>query len=92
MEFETPRGWQHLVDGVKEEGAKRGFTIYDIKEVFGGLRLYLMHLEGKVDLEMEEEIQRVEDISYKTCRECGGYVDHVKNIGGKLRAICISCL
>ena len=47
------------------------FTLLDIKEKFGGLRIYYGSLPDVVFYDVEAAVVEAENQSYSTCEECG---------------------
>ena len=64
-----PKGWVELVDGLCDQIHAKGvkINVQQIKEKFGGLRFYYT---GGTD-EIDELVAHTENLSYKTCQECG---------------------
>jgi len=79
MILECGSGWFKLIDrllyDIDKVGKETGktVTVSQIKEKFGGLRIYL----SKRDKEIQDLIDVAEEISFHTCEQCGKY--------GKLR-------
>jgi hypothetical protein len=74
--IECAKGWAKLYEPVIELAALHGVEIFQIKEKFGGLRIYV----GNVDYKhtnpayaktLDAIIRAVENASYHTCEECG---------------------
>ena len=60
-------GWNKLVDPIIELCKSSGVHIIQIKEKFGGLRIYVDDPTPAVEVEIRE----AENQSYKTCEVCG---------------------
>lgn len=62
-----------FVELIEESGLKKPVKVGQIKEKFGGLRVYLNHVELPRDLAnaMYKEVSLAEGVSLKTCEECG---------------------
>lgn len=80
-------GWRDLVDEAfdlieKEEGV----TVAQVKEKFGGLRIYT---DGASEF-LQEKLFEIENQSYHTCEDCGVPAES-KRLGGWIRTICDSC-
>lgn len=68
-------GWIPIVRSVLEVLDKAGFTIFQLKEKFGGLRIYVdapPDATAAVKAEISALIHAAENASYKTCDLCGG--------------------
>lgn len=68
--FETPEGWDCLINQLLadiEPHKPKNFKFVQIKEKFGGLRVYTQNSS----LEIEDIIQDYEHISYYVCSKCG---------------------
>ena len=67
--YECDKGWHHLIEEtiakIKEIDPDIQFT--QIKEKFGGLRIYV----GRASEETYDVIAEAEQKSYKTCEVCG---------------------
>jgi hypothetical protein len=96
----TGKGWFKLVKPVLEAVDKynRDFKeniyndnkikIVDIKEKFGGLRIYLSYYLP----ELEILIDKVEELSYKTCEGCGTMNNVIiEQTNGWYKTLCDSC-
>jgi hypothetical protein len=79
------KGWERLVRRVYNAKEGMGITvgIIQVKEKFGGLRIYTDYY----DSELEQVIQEVGKESLKTCEECGAPAGLVKR-GGWFRTLC----
>jgi hypothetical protein len=62
-------GWANLVKEVFSSKERFGnpVKIIQVKEKFGGLRIYTDYVHNELD----EVIREVEDKSYRTCETCG---------------------
>lgn len=73
---ECGEGWKKLYQPIIDYVTKYNETnedkieIHQIKEKFGGLRIYL----SKYNEEVRQMIDDAEEISYNTCEECGKYI------------------
>lgn len=70
--FECGDGWESLVREALEVLSTHGCVALQIKEKFGGLRVYYLPHSA----EASEKLYEIEDRSVKTCDVCG--------IGGKI--------
>ena len=66
---ECGEGWRQLIDPLLLELDRRGGEIYQIKEKFGGLRFY--YGNSNQDEGFYQQVCKAEELSYKTCEECG---------------------
>jgi len=73
-----------LIAAMPSEQQERCYA-HQIKEKFGGLRVYL---STETD-EMDDLISKAEDLSYKTCETCGE--DGECNTEGWLITLCEKC-
>lgn len=93
--IECGKGWNKLItpildyidiynSGQKEENK---IQVYQIKEKFGGLRIYV----SNTTKELDKMIKEAEDQSYKVCEYCGS-TDNVKQAGkGWIKTLCEKC-
>lgn len=67
------KGWEPLVIDLhhKLREIDPDYQIVQIKEKFGGLRYYTRQTLGVFD-EFRDLINEAEELSFKTCEECGG--------------------
>lgn len=76
---ETAEGWDALVEDFIQEMNEaacafrnKSITIIDIKEKFGGLRIYVDYdLPSEQISELERIVSKYEHLSLKTCSYCG---------------------
>ncbi len=76
---ETAEGWDALVEDFIEEMNEaaanfksKSITIIDIKEKFGGLRIYVdYNLPSEQISDLEKIVSKYEHLSLKTCSYCG---------------------
>jgi len=95
--FECGDGWydilEQLLDHIdthfkhKYKGVPEGFCIAQIKEKFGGLRVYV---DGGDDV-VHELIRFTETLSYKTCEFCGSN-QNVQQSKGWIITACQHCI
>ena len=83
--FSIDNGWFKIIDELLEKIQSYNIKIIDIKEKFGGLRVYTT----PYDEEAQEIINYYESLSYDTCERCG-------NVGesrptGWIRTLCDRC-
>lgn len=82
---EVGSGWSALIDEVYDN-LPEGVTVYQVKEKFGGLRVYA----GPSSEELENLLVRAENKSYTTCESCGG-LGGIRSINSWVRVLCKSC-
>ena len=73
------KGWEHLVRRVYNAKEGMGITvgIIQVKEKYGGLRIYTDYYES----ELEKVIEEVGKESLKTCEDCGAPAGLVRKGG-----------
>ena len=91
----TGNGWYHLIDGLcaqlqretDQDGAPQ-IIATQVKEKFGGLRVYVGTSEGKYEA-VENAISLAEGLSFRTCEKCG----EPGSPGGKgwVKTLCDEC-
>ena len=85
--FGCGEGWKSLVDPVMELVDKtEGVHIHQVKEKFGGLRIYI----GSGPEEVFNLIDAMEKESYKTCEYCGTK-ENVTSEGSWVKTLCGKC-
>ena len=98
--YECSKGWHPIIedafdemssiirdmDAVSRAYMHDNFRILQVKEKYGGLRIYV---SAETD-EIADIIKRAEDRAYRTCEECGEY--GVMTIrGGWYQTLCEPC-
>jgi ribosomal protein L37AE/L43A len=76
--IECGDGWKKLYEPIieyieeynKDKKEEDKIEIYQIKEKFGSIRIYLSHYND----ELRQMIDDAEEQSYYTCEECGKYI------------------
>lgn len=76
------KGWESLVQPLLAMAAEQGAEVLQVKEKFGGLRIYVDGGNEKLQAAIEE----AEKKSYRTCEECGQ--SGTTREGGWLRTLC----
>jgi len=97
--FDCGRGWYPLIDKFCQElkelleskypsykTGKPSFEITQIKEKYGSLRIYTNFTNDDI----EALIEKYEDLSLKTCEECGRK-GSPRNIKGLIYTLCNKC-
>lgn len=79
--IECDSGWFQLIDELSEELNEKAkqyapgtISVVQIKEKFGGLRYYVNYTDGLPEediFDIEQIICRYENLSHKTCQQCG---------------------
>ena len=96
QEWECGTGWYNLYQPIVDEinsineslPEEEKIRIYQIKEKFGGLRIYVSHSNPFLDAKIEE----AENRSYKTCEQCGATNDTgLLYVGGWIYNCCRDC-
>ena len=88
--FECEEGWHPLI---KDALAKiealgiAGLEVHQVKEKFGGLRIYL----SSYDERAEAIIRAAEQEAHETCEACGSKEKVKLRSGGWLRTLCEKC-
>lgn len=89
--IECGNGWLGLLYNMATELSRLNCSVefLQIKEKFGGLRVYI-HVEGK-DADLAYELEdKYEKLSYKYCEMCGT-TDNVTVEGSWIKTLCKSC-
>jgi hypothetical protein len=91
--YECGDGWKPIIDNVLNEiikynlKNKEKIIVTQIKEKFGGLRIYtnfsIDYIDALIDVAEEE--------SYKTCEKCGSKVNITTNTTGWYKTLCDNC-
>lgn len=81
-------GWHELLDEIltflrKEKEKGHDIQILQVKEKFGGLRVYVTGLTEEAD----RELWALADKSVKICEECGAS-GQIRSSRGWLRSVC----
>jgi hypothetical protein len=83
--FGCGEGWWPLVREVCQRLDETGGKIHQVKEKFGGLRIY-----AHCNEEVSKLINEAEAKSYQICEECGSEED-VTSEGGWIKTLCKQC-
>jgi len=88
--IECNDGWfsllSKLCDDIVAANPSEDFCFAQIKEKFGGLRVYI---DGGNDV-IFDLLNAVEEASYKFCESCGS-CDEVTSEGSWIKTLCASC-
>lgn len=87
--FYAAHGWEKLVFDLTKELVKSGWNkqLYQVKSKYGILRYYT----GGLTDDQYAIISKYEDLSYKTCEDCGS-TDNVTQTNGWVYTLCTKCL
>lgn len=69
--FECGDGWFKLIDDLSAKLQAYGVVASQVKEKFGGLRVYIEAIPSENFELISDIIYKSEMLSYKTCEECG---------------------
>ena len=93
IELDWGTGWKDILDILFAKLSGRGIKITQVKEKFGGLRVYYdpwgVKTEEDADL-VDTFIQQAEEESLRTCQFCGSK-NNVSTKGSWLLTLCDSC-
>lgn len=94
--FDIGSGWFQIIDNLSAklealilalpEADREYIRASQVKEKYGGLRVYLTSETP----EMDEVIKEAENMSFETCEECG-LPGTAKNSIGWIRTLCKGC-
>ena len=92
--FEVENGWMKILEELFEKIQKeldcdktiKYFKVTQVKEKFGGLRVYVSGSNDKID----KYIEVAEQKSYKTCESCGKS-PATQNKNGWIVTLCKTC-
>jgi hypothetical protein len=92
--FTCGDGWYNIIEELftkLDEIAPKKIVLDQVKEKFGGLRVYFHTTEslGEVYDQVDKLIDEAEDKSFKTCENCGES-GKVRG-GGWIRTLCDKC-
>lgn len=79
-------GWVPIIEPVLALCEIYGVGVDQIKEKFGGLRIYTGHSHDVVDAAIHD----AETLAWKTCEECGA--EGKRRSGGWIRTLCEECV
>jgi len=84
--LQVGKGWEELVRRVYSAKANIPIGIIQVKEKWGGLRIYTEHMHEVLD----KAIQYVEKESFTICEDCGKSAT-LKKKGMRFKTLCIEC-
>jgi hypothetical protein len=84
------KGWQPIVRIVISECDTRGVIITQIKEKFGGLRIYTKHSHPGIEF-IDGMIRLAERVCAITCEFCGAPGQRITTKRQWLKTLCNSC-
>lgn len=93
--FECGPGWSNILDDVfaKISTAQKenflDFKIVQVKEKFGGLRIYYRCSDGRIDI-VDQIISEAVKLASKTCEQCGSESE-LKSYEGWFTTKCEKC-
>ena len=82
---ECGHGWARLIEPIVAAARDNNIEILQIKEKFGGLRVYL----GTAPDWLHDMCNLMEDLSYHVCEDCGK--PGIIRDGGWVRTLCEEC-
>lgn len=86
--FECADGWKNLLENLFAKIIKppKDFSIVQIKEKFGGLRIHVINSNKKIN----QLIVETEELSFTVCEFCGT-TENVTVEGGWIKTLCKTC-
>ena len=88
--YEIGSGWRPLVEPLVEEIQARGGSIQQVKEKFGGLRIYFAAPEEIYD-ELDRKVDLLAAMLNYLCEDCGAEGANAYTGGGWWRTQCEAC-
>ena len=92
--FTCGQGWYPILDRlfadmqkIAQEDAPLKLEVHQVKEKFGGLRVYVRGGNGRI----QDRIAQAEEEAAVTCEHCGGPSPGVRDHDGWYGNICDSC-
>ena len=88
--FDHGDGWYAIIDALSATIAQLSpdCRAVQVKEKFGTLRYYYI---GSNDIAVDAAVQMAEEMSARTCEECGSTKDAETRGEGWLRTLCREC-
>jgi len=81
------KGWEPIVEQTLDRIEDKGGFILQVKEKFGGLRIYT---QGGDREAIDDLVRAAEKICDVTCEECGS-LGGLRNNGSWLKTLCNDC-
>ena len=82
---ETGIGWNKVIQPVIDQAKIEGADIVQIKEKFGGLRIYCHNTSENLRKKIQEAVWKSEE----TCENCGK--EGCQKAGGWIKTLCNDC-
>lgn len=89
-EMEVGQGWRQIIRAVVSTIQNSGGTIRQIKEKFGGLRIYFYHPDDATNFKLNSLVDSAEEICSVICENCGR-PGKLRNITGWMKTYCDAC-
>lgn len=91
--FDVGDGWYDIIYDLSKKITELDPEVQaiQVKEKFGGLRFYIGGVNKDVADDVYDAINIAEDLSYKTCEECGTMENVSQNKSGWILTLCESC-
>lgn len=93
--LEHGEGWNKIVLPVLAYCEKHNIEVHQVKEKFGGLRIYTAgSQDAAIDQELDAIIEAAEDVASVTCENCGASTDagaRSRPNGYWIRTLCDPC-
>jgi hypothetical protein len=85
-------GWAALVDRAFAalDACGADYSVEQVKEKFGGLRIYYLLYDAPDDDALHGLIAKIEEESRKTCEECG-QPGKARKTGYWWKTVCLAC-
>lgn len=86
--YDVGPGWQSIVQKAVDQLIAGGAVIDQVKEKYGGLRIYYHFIDDRVSnyKTLDKIVQEAENECAKTCEQCGE--PGVLRDGGWIRTLC----
>ncbi|GMV19486.1 MAG: hypothetical protein AMXMBFR56_77100 [Polyangiaceae bacterium] len=86
FDFSVPEGWRGIVDALCDALSVTGCSVLQVKEKFGGLRVYV----DNATVAALAAINAAEKLAATTCQVCGAGEAKLR-AGGWARTLCEGC-
>jgi len=86
-------GWRKILEELHANliGWAPNYQVDQVKEKFGGLRVYLTYNQLSMVTDMERAVGYAEQQSLKTCEMCGAAGINQKTSSGWWKTLCSTC-